>query len=222
MNPSIESYIPVIFSGLQFTLILTFGGIGLGLIMGVPLAFLEVLGPKPIRIFVSWIGRIIRGIPLLVILFIIFFGFPTLGIRLPPIPSAILAIGIRSAAYQSQLFRGAIEGVGYSQYEAALSLGMTKWSAFRHIILPQALRLVIPGWINEFTIVLKDTSLAYAIGVSEIFTQAVHIAQVILDYQTPLLIVAAIYFTITYLSSLLANKVYSKFMIPGLGGGVRR
>lgn len=222
MEYSIESYISVIFSGLQYTLILTFSGIGLGLIMGVPLAFLEVLGPRPIRIMVSWIGRIIRGIPLLVILFIVFFGFPALGIRLPPIPSAIIAIGIRSAAYQSQLFRGAIEAVGYSQYEAALSLGMTKWTAFRVIILPQALRIVIPGWINEFTIVLKDTSLAYAIGVSEIFTQAIHVAQVILDYKVPLLIVATIYFTITYLSSSLANKIYSKLMIPGLGGVTKR
>jgi len=219
MHPALWDYLPVIFSGINNTLILTFAGIALGFALGVPMAFAEVLGPRPVQAVIKWVGRIIRGIPLLVLLFMIFFGFPNLGITLPPVPSAILAIGIRSAAYQAQLFRGAIEGVGYGQLEAALSIGLSRWGAFRHVILPQALRLAIPGWVNEFTIVLKDTSLAYAIGVTEVFTQAVHVAQVILDYLTPLLVVAAIYFSITFTASRLAEAVYRRVSIPGLGGG---
>lgn len=219
MPPALWEYLPVIFSGITNTLVLTFAGIALGFALGIPLAFAEVLGPGPVRSAAMWAGRVIRGIPLLVLLFMIFFGFPNLGITLPPLPSAILAIGIRSGAYQAQLFRGAIEGVGYGQLEAALSIGLTRWGAFKNVVLPQALRLVIPGWVNEFTIVLKDTSLAYAIGVTEVFTQAVHVAQVILDYLTPLLVVATIYFTITFTASRLAEAVYRRVAIPGLGGG---
>ena len=219
MDPEVIRYLPVIFSGITNTLVLTVLGIALGTVLGGALAFIEVLGPPAIGKIVSWITRVIRGIPLLVILFLVFYGFPRAGIPLPPIPSAIIGIGIRSGAYQSQLLRGSIEAVGRRQLEAAYSIGLSKWGAFRHVILPQAFRLFIPGWVNEFTIVLKDTSIAYAIGVSEIFTQAVHVAQVVLDYLTPLLVVAVTYFVICYTVSLIANKLYRKVMIPGLGGG---
>jgi polar amino acid transport system permease protein len=214
----LTNYIPVIFSGLINTFVLTLGGIILGFAIGVAMAFAEIFLPRPLASAVSSMGQLIRGIPLLVILFMIFYGFPRLGLPLPPTPSAILGIGLRSGAYQSQLFRGAIEAVGYSQLEAALSLGMTKGDAFKNIILPQALRIVVPGWVNEFTIVLKDTSIAYAIGVTEIFTQAVHVAQVTLDYLPPLLIVAAVYFTICFTVSTIANRLYIRYRIPGLGG----
>ncbi len=221
MEPEVLKYLPVIFSGLTNTVVLTVGGIAIGTALGAALAFIEVMGPPFLGKVTGWITRIIRGIPLLVILFLIFYGFPKLGIPLPSIPSAILGIGIRSGAYQSQLFRGAMEAVGRKQLEAALSIGLTRWGAFKHVILPQAVRLVIPGWVNEFTIVLKDTSIAYAIGVTEIFTQAVHVAQVVLDYLTPLMVVAATYFAICYSVSALSGRLYRKLMIPGLGGGVK-
>ncbi len=222
MDPEVLNYVSVIFSGLINTIILTFVGIAIGTALGAVLAFMEVMGPPSLSRVIGWVTRIIRGIPLLVILFLIFYGFPRLGIPLPPLPSAMLGIGIRSGVYQSQLFRGSMEAVGRGQLEAAFSIGLSKWGAFKHVILPQAVRLMIPGWVNEFTIVLKDTSIAYAIGVTEIFTEAVHVAQVVLDYLPPLLIVAAMYFTICYSVSHISDRLYRKFMIPGLGGSIEQ
>ena len=218
-NPKVIEYLPLLLSGLVNTVILTLGSMGLGLLVGALLAFAEVYGPKPISVIASSIEQVLRGIPLIVILFIIFFGLPELGITLPPVPSAILGIGLISGSYQSQIIRSAIEGIGMKQWEAALSIGMTRFQAFTNIILPQAVRIMLPGWVNEFTIVLKDTSIAYAIGVTELFTQAIHIAQATSDYLSVLLIIALIYLAITSLVSTAFNYLYERRLrIPGLGG----
>jgi len=221
LNPKVVEYIPLILSGLVNTVVLTLGGMGLGLLIGALLAFAEVYGSKPLSAVASGIEQVLRGIPLIVMLFIIFFGLPELGVRLPPIPSAILGIGLISGSYQSQIIRSAIEGIGMRQWEAALSIGMSGFQAFTNVILPQAVRIMLPGWVNEFTIVLKDTSIAYAIGVSELFTQAIHVAQVTFDYFSTLLITALIYLVITSLVSTAFNYIYERWLrIPGLGGGV--
>jgi polar amino acid transport system permease protein len=216
---SLAPYVGVILSGLPNTLILTFGGFGIGLALGPLLAFLEVYGPPLVAKAAAALEETIRGIPLLVIMFLVYFGLPELGLRLDPVTAAIVAIGIRSFAYQSQIIRSAILSIPYSQWEAALSLGMSPASAFLNVIAPQAVRIAIPGLVNQFTIDLKDTSIAYAIGVAEIFTQSVHVAQVILDYLTPLLFVGLIYFILTYTASSLASILHRKLMIPGLGTG---
>ncbi|RLG89502.1 MAG: amino acid ABC transporter permease [Thermoprotei archaeon] len=219
-NPEVLHYVPVILSGLTYTGLLTIGGVGIGFFLGLLLAFAEVYGPKPLSVLASSIGQIIRGIPLIALFFVIFFGLPEIGINLSPTMSAILGLAIRSAAYQSQIFRSAIESIGIGQWEAALSIGMTRFQAFINVIAPQAIRIAIPSWGNEFTIVLKDTSIAYAIGVTEMFTQAIHVAQVTLDYFTTLAIVALVYFVLTSCVSAVLNKLYTKHRIPGLGGGV--
>ena len=213
-------YAPLILSGFLNTLVMTVSGIGLGLVLGAALAFAEVLGPKPLQIVVSTITHVIRGIPLLVLLLLVFYGLPALGLQLPPLPTAVLAIGVRSAAYQSQIFRSTIEAVGSAQLEAAYASGMDKLTAFRSVVLPQALRLSVPGLVNEFTIVLKDTSMAYVIGVTEMFTQAVHVAQVTLDYLAPLTLAALAYLLTCLTVSTVANRLYRRFSIPGLGTGV--
>jgi len=222
LNPEALRYVTVILSGLSYTAILTIGGLIIGLILGLFLSFLEVFMSKPISSIASAIGQIIRGIPLIVIFFILYFGLTELGINLTPTLAAILGLGIRSGAYQSQIFRSSIEAIGKGQWEAALSIGMTRVQAFTNIIIPQVLRISIPAWTNELAIVLKDTSIAYAVGVSEIFTQAIHVAQATSDYLTPLSIVALIYFIITFSINRVLNRIYRKYMVPGLGGGVER
>jgi len=215
----IAGYIPVILSGLPNTLILAFGGFGIGLVFGMLLAFLEIYAPKPIASLATVIEETIRGIPLLVIMFIVFLGLPSIGLKLIPVHAAIVSIGLRSLAYQSQIIRSAISTIPSGQLEAALAIGMTKSQAFIYIIVPQAVRIAVPGLVNQFTIDLKDTSIAYAIGVAEIFTQAVHVAQVILDYLSPLLFVGIIYFVLTFAISHVSERFYRKYSIPGLGGG---
>ncbi len=219
MFTDIAGYIPVILSGLPNTLILAFGGFGIGLVFGTFLAFLEVYAPKPVASLATIIEEVIRGTPLLVIMFIVFFGLPELGLSLDPVHAAIVSIGVRSLAYQSQIIRSAISAIPSGQLEAALAIGMTRGQAFTYIAVPQAFRIAVPGLVNQFTIDLKDTSIAYAIGVAEIFTQAVHVAQVILDYLSPLLFIGLIYFALTFTVSYVSEYFYHKYSIPGLGGG---
>lgn len=213
-------YAPLILSGFSNTLIMTASGVVLGLALGAASAFAEILGPRPLQVVASTVTHVLRGIPLLVLLLLVFYGLPSLGLQLPPLPTAVLAIGVRSGAYQSQILRSAIEAVGSAQLEAAYASGMDKLTAFRSVVLPQALRLSVPGLVNEFTIVLKDTSMAYVIGVTEMFTQAVHVAQVTLDYLAPLALAALVYLLTCLTVSTIANKLYRRFSIPGLGTGV--
>jgi len=213
-------YAPLILSGFSSTLIMTISGVVLGLALGAASAFAEILGPRPLQVVTSTVTHVLRGIPLLVLLLLVFYGLPLLGIQLPPLPTAVLAIGIRSGAYQSQILRSAIEAVGSAQLEAAYASGMDKLTAFRNVVLPQALRLSVPGLVNEFTIILKDTSMAYVIGVTEMFTQAIHVAQVTLDYLAPLTLAALAYLLTCLTVSTIANRLYRRFSIPGLGTGV--
>jgi polar amino acid transport system permease protein len=162
-------------TGLVNTLVLTALGILLGTILGILLAVGRSYGKKPLSLFILIYEKVLRGIPLLVIFFLIYFGLPQIGINLNAITSAILGLGLRSAAYQSQIFRGAINSIPKGQIDAAYSLGMSKLKSVQHIILPQVLRLSIPGWSNEFTILLKDTSIAFTIGVIDLMRQARYI-----------------------------------------------
>jgi len=151
---------------------LTFGLLAMGLLLGFPLAFAQVYGYRPLRWLSAMYEQTFRGIPALVLILIFHSGLArSFNILLPAFASALLALGLRSSAYQSQIFRGAIQSVGEGQMAAARSLGMSRFQAIRYIILPQAFRLSIPPWTNEFSSVLKDTSLASAIGVVELAEQ---------------------------------------------------
>ncbi len=189
--------------GLTNTLVLTAFGILLGTILGIILAIGRSYGKKPLSIFILIYEKVLRGIPLLVIFFLIYFGLPQIGINLNAITSAILGLGLRSAAYQSQIFRGAINSIPKGQIDAAYSIGMSKLKSIRYIILPQVLRLSIPGWSNEFTILLKDTSIAFTIGVIDLMRQARYI-----QVREPnLVLVIYLFIAFVYLAFVLsANK----------------
>ncbi|MEM1642897.1 MAG: amino acid ABC transporter permease [Desulfurococcaceae archaeon] len=210
------TYIPIILMGVWNTLILSTVSFLLATLLGLLMAFIEVFSPKPVSTIVDWVTRVLRGIPLLLALLLVFYGLPRAGVALPNIASAIIGIAIVDSGYQAQLFRGAIEGVGGRQLEAAYSIGLSKWGAFRYVIVPQAFRAALPGWLNEFTIVLKDSSIAYAIGVTELFTQAVHVAQVILDYLQPLILVSIVYFSMCYPLSIVSERARRKLLAMGV------
>jgi polar amino acid transport system permease protein len=124
-----------------------------------------VYGSPWIRVPVRAAGVVLRSTPILVILVFLYFVFP---FATSAFVAAVLGLGLRSGAYQAQLFRGAIQSVDTGQMEAARSVGMTRYQSIRHVVVPQALRRSIPGFQNEFTIVLKDTSIAIIIGISEL------------------------------------------------------
>jgi polar amino acid transport system permease protein len=191
--------------------------LGLGFIVGIPLAIGEVYGNKLVKnIIVLPIVEFFRSIPALVLLFLFYFGASFLQLNLSPFVAALLAMGFRSAAYQSQIFKGAIKSIDIGQMQAARSLGMTKLKAIRYIILPQALRISIPSWSNEYASVLKDTSLVYALGITELMRQGRYIVartfgNAILVY----VICALIYFVIVHLGVKLLDFLEDKYKIPG-------
>ena len=142
----------ILTAGLPATLALTALGLLLGFFLGLTLALMRVYGGIELNWLASGYEKLLRGIPLLVLIFIFTFGIPGLFWYLEPlerpIGGVVLALALRSAAYQSQIFRGAILSVHPGQMEAARALGMSRFQSFRHIVFPQALRLSVPGWSN--------------------------------------------------------------------------
>jgi polar amino acid transport system permease protein len=204
--------ISYILSGIFNTLLLTFIGIGLGFMIGTILTFGEVYLASPFNFIFRIIGEVIRGIPLTVLFLILYLGF-----NLDPLPSAVLGLGIRSAAYQSQIFRSSLEAIPIGQIHAALSIGMNKTQVFTSILLPQAVRIMIPSWTNEFITLLKDTSIAFVLGISEIMTKAELISRSIGRYFEIYIFIAILYFIMVRFSNYILYSIYEKNRIPGLG-----
>ncbi len=207
--------LPILLKGTLVTVELTALGLALGFVIAVPVSFAQVYGGRVARFVCSLYERTFRSIPLLVLLMLIFYGLPEIGIRFAPFFSCVLGLGIRSSAYQSQIFRGAILSVGKGQTLAALSIGMTPFESFRYIVFPQALRFSIAPWTNEFTVVLKDSSMAYALGVVELLRQGSYIISTTYEPMVIFLTCAAIYLVMTLTANKLMGYIEKKLQIPG-------
>ncbi|MBU1048876.1 amino acid ABC transporter permease [Candidatus Bipolaricaulota bacterium] len=212
----------VLLSGLGMTLKLLAYALAVGFVFGLPIGVLHVFGAWPIRLALRGFDLVMRGFPAIVLLFLCYFGLGGIGgIHLTSLQAAVLALGLRSAAYQGELVRGAIEMVDQGQLLAARSVGLSTFGALRSIILPQALRFCLPGLANEYSIVLKDTSLAFTVGVVEMMSRAKFLA--ISSHQMTLvyLSVAGVYWALTQvgLASFFAAERGTR--IPGLGSTQR-
>lgn len=210
--------LPYLLKGSLITIGLVGGALFLGFIIGVPMAIGQVYSNKYVANLISFYVWFFRGLPVLVLLFLFYFGlFFFVGLNLPAFTAAILVLGLRSAAYQSQIFRGSIQSVGEGQMMAASSLGMTKLKAIWYIILPQALRISIPGWSNEYSIILKDSAVTYAIGVMEILTRGNFIATRTYKPMPVFLVCAVIFIILTYGGVKVLDLLENKVKIPGYG-----
>ncbi|MCP2265109.1 amino acid ABC transporter permease [Promicromonospora thailandica] len=171
-----ESFWPLLRGGLIGTMPLALASFAIGLVVALLVALLR-LSPNPV---LSWVGRayisLIRGTPLLVQLFIIFYGLPQLGIRIDPWPSAIIAFSMNVGGYAAEVVRAAILSVPKGQWEAGWTVGMSPARTLGRIILPQAARVSVPPLSNTFISLVKDTSLATLILVTEMFRIAQQIA----------------------------------------------
>jgi polar amino acid transport system permease protein len=215
LDALIESF-PQLFEGLKVTVGLTILSLLLGSFLGILMAVGRVYGTKPLAFFILIYEKILRGIPLLVIFFIIYFGLPQIGINLNPFSAAVIGLGLRSTAYQAQIYRSAINSIPEGQMVAARSIGMSKIKAIKYVILPQVLRFSIPGWSNELTIVLKDTSIAFSIGVIDIMRQGRYIYSVNHELVLPiLLIIALIYFVMVFSINKVLNYLEKKYKMTG-------
>ena len=211
--------LPLLLRGAQTTMVLVSVCLGLGLVLGVLLALSYLYGPRWARPLLAAYDRVFRGFPALVLLFLFYFGvgsFP--GVHLSPVVTVFLALGLRSAAYQSQIYRGSLLAVTRGQGDAARSLGMSAKQTIWSIIIPQAAYFSLPGLSNEYSILLKDTVLAFAVGVMELLTQGKFIAlrtQAVLPIY---LTVGAIYLVLTYGGVLVFWLMERVMRIPGLSG----
>ena len=217
-------WIPVLARGLPLTLQITFTCIGVGIGLGVLLALGRVYGSRPIRWLTSGYIQFFRGTPLLVQLFIVYFGLPNWGIRFSPLMSGILALGLNTAAYQAEYFRGAIQAVRGGQMLAARSLGLTLPQAIRHVILPQAFRLVLPSWSNEFILMIKYSSIVYTIALLDLMGQGKRLASRNFRFFEIFVIVALFYLALVLVVSVILRVIERQVRIPGLGatGETRR
>ena len=212
--------------GTVVTVLLTISSLTLGFLLGFPAGAIEVYGDGWLNEVVSTVGVILRGTPIVVLIVLFFFALPIprlgsvpiLGIQMNAFLAATLALGLRSAAYQGQVFRGAIQSIPDGQMEAARSVGMQKVQAIRHVIFPQAVRRSLPGFQNEFTIVLKDTSVAFAIGLAELLTRGERL------YLQPgrdtavievIITISAIYFVLTFTTNRALDYLQQVYAIPG-------
>nr|WP_024964895.1 cystine ABC transporter permease [Pantoea sp. IMH] len=198
---------PFLLKGALFTLELSIGGMFFGLLLGFLLAMMRL---SPFWPF-AWLSRIyvsiFRGTPLIAQLFMIYYGLPQFGIELDPIPSAMIGLSLNTAAYTSESLRGAISAIERGQWEAAASIGMTRWQTLRRVVLPQAARTALPPLGNSFISLVKDTSLAATIQVPELFRQAQLITSRTLEVFTMYLAASLIYWVMATLLSMLQSRL---------------
>lgn len=173
-----QSLWPLLYAGLVFTVPLTLISFAIGLALAFLVALVRLFGPKWAVAIVRFYVWLFRGSPLLVQLFVIFYGLPNVGIVLDPLTAAIIGFSLNVGAYNSEVIRGVIESIPKGQWEAAYSMGMTREQALRRAILPQAARVALPPLSNSFIALVKDTSLAAVLTVPEVFQAAQRIASV--------------------------------------------
>lgn len=207
----VQSFFPILKAGLIFTVPLTILSFTFGLVLAFVTALARMSNLKFLSLSAKFYVWIIRGTPLIVQLFIIFFGLPSMGITLNAFISAIIGFTLSVGAYSSEIIRSAIGSISKGQWEAAQALGMSKTQSMIYIILPQAVRVAIPPLANSFISLLKDTSLAAAITVSEMFQIS---QQITARTYEPLLLyieVAIIYLIFSSVLSIFQSRMEKKF-----------
>lgn len=190
-------FIGPILSGIPLTLLLTALGFAIGAAGGVPLALMRRSRVRLLRIISRSIIELLRGIPPIVWIFLIYFGIGNGILKVDPVPAAIVAFGLISCAYLAEIYRGGLAAVHRGQWEAGLALGLTHRDQLARIIGPQVLRFSVPAAATYAIGLLKDTSIAFTIGVQEILFFADSQAKQSADALTPYLIAAGAYIVIT-------------------------
>lgn len=215
MVDSFLQLFPYLLTGAMVTIQVTIIALSLGLATGMLLAVMRVYGGRFLSGFAATYSMIIRATPLLLVVLILYFVIARI-VDLPPFWAGSLSLAFGSAAYQSEIFRGAIQSVPSGQMMAARSIGMSRIKAIWYVILPQAIRIAIAPWSNEAAIVLKDSSLVYVLGVPEILRQAQYFSA--RTYQPFLAFgsAALLYFILTFLTNRGLDYLERKMRLPTL------
>ena len=222
----LEQYGPLFLSGVGVTLIVAITGTLAGFLLGLLVAILRTIptSPKdpavkrvPLKILSWLLGvyiEVFRGTPMIVQAMVIYYGGMTVGVRLPVLTDAILIVSVNTGAYMAEIIRGGIISVDKGQKEAAHAIGMTHWQSMIYVVLPQAVRNIMPSIGNEFVVNIKDSSVLNVISVNELFFMSKSAAGTYLRYFEVFFITACIYlvltFTVTRLLRLLERKMDGK------------
>lgn len=211
--------LPALWNGLLMTMQLVIMTAPFGFLLGLLVAVSRVYGPTPVK----WLAKLyvifFRGCPLLVLLFILYFGLPSVGIVLGSFMSALVGFILCNSAYNSEYLRGGLQSIKRGQLLAARSLGMTKAQGVMYVVVPQALRRALPGVSNEFIYLIKYSSLAYVVAVIELTGAAKIIASKYFMFFEAFAAVGVFYLVLVTITTIGVNWLEKKYAIPG-GSGV--
>lgn len=202
--------LPSLLNGASVTLQVFALVLVLSIPLGVAVAFLMQVHFKPLNWFIHLYIWVMRGTPLLLQLIFIYYVLPNVGIRLDRMPAAVIAFTLNYAAYFAEIFRGGISAIPKGQYEAAKVLKLTPWQTVRYITLPQVTKIVLPSVFNEVMTLVKDTSLVYALGVSDLILASRTAANRDASL-APMFLAGAIYLILIGLVTIIAKRVEKKF-----------
>jgi polar amino acid transport system permease protein len=190
-------FLPILMSGVALTIMVTIGSLLLSTVLGMVWALMRVSGVGVLTGFSGGLINVIRGIPIIVLLFYLYFVMPEFGVTLSALQAAILGLGIAYSAYQAENFRAGIEAIDKGQIEAAQAIGMSWWQTMRRVVLPQAVKIVLPPYGNVMIMMLKDSSQASTITVAELALQGKLIASSTFKNTSVFTLVALMYLTMS-------------------------
>jgi polar amino acid transport system permease protein len=190
-------FLPILMSGVALTIMVTIGSLLLSTVLGMVWALMRVSGIGVLTGFSGGLINVIRGIPIIVLLFYLYFVMPEFGVTLSALQAAILGLGIAYSAYQAENFRAGIEAIDKGQIEAAQAIGMSWWQTMRRVVLPQAVKIMLPPYGNVMIMMLKDSSQASTITVAELALQGKLIASSTFKNTSVFTLVALMYLTMS-------------------------
>ena len=203
-------FLPILLQGVGLTILVTLGSLLLSTILGLVWALLRVSGVRALSLLSAGLINVIRGIPIIVLLFYLYFVMPDFGVTLTALQAAILGLGIAYSAYQAENFRAGIEAIDKGQIEAAQTIGMGWWLTMRRVVLPQAVHIVLPPYGNIMIMLLKDSSQASTITVAELALQGKLIASSTFKNTSVFTLVALMYLTMSIPLILLVRHFENK------------
>jgi len=204
-------YPSLLLQGLELTLAVSLSALLVSVVLGTLLGLLRFFRLPLLGVLGNAYVDVVRGIPLIVLLSVVYYGLPTLGLTLPSFPAAVMALGLYSAAYTSEIVRGGLSSVPVGQIEAGRSLGLSRAQAVRHVVLPQAWRVALPALGNEFISLILGSSLASAVTLQELFSQGRYITNATYRQFEVYAVLAVMYFGLTFLLTRVVRWLERRF-----------
>jgi polar amino acid transport system permease protein len=203
--------LPYLWQGLLITLAVSILTVVLSLIIGILLGTLVVYGPVPVRWLIIGYSDVIRGIPVLVLIFSVYYGLPPLGINLGNFPSAVVALTAFASAQVTEIARGALQSIHFGQIEAGKAIGLGFWPRMFYVVFPQAIRRFLPPWINNVTDTVKGSALVSLVGVIDLMLSIQQVIGRVYEPMPLYIVGALIYFAINFSLSQLSRRLEMRF-----------